>query len=419
MRGSLSVVKSAVLIAACFAVASSPAAGQVTASLSVAPEQDESLAPYRRATLALTNDSPSSVETVELRAAGGGPAVRCPLAAAPGGQAARTVALPAIWLVQSYRVKAMADDGRTIGEASADITWPAELSATDDFIDASLAGWSAEPLRWPAAARRNLLILLGLMAVALAATLLIRRPLVRALAALLLAGATTALLALVVLPAMGPPTVVRQYELLIHDAEGKALSDSFAVIAARRTGPFVWQADRPPQPVYFDGVAAAADDSVLRPEEGTLTMTVRAGEVRIVRPGVRTAAGGGGPVHPGGIVWKDDSAQVTGVYVPPDGGGILIRDDRVWLIEPLPTSGRTMAATSGEGRSLWSFLDSPGHEVWDADLRRLLMTWREKYRRGGQAYAIVPAGDRPVVRLEVVPLTEQKEPVTTTVTSSR
>ena len=62
---------------------------KITASLEVAAAGDESLFPYSTARLSLTNSAAAAVETVVLRPAGGGPAVRARFAAPPGGRKVR------------------------------------------------------------------------------------------------------------------------------------------------------------------------------------------------------------------------------------------------------------------------------------------------------------------------------------------
>lgn len=375
----LAIILTASLLAA-------PASGEppVAAALKVAEGQDQALAPYRLAELSLTSNAPVAAETVLLRPVGGGPVVRCALAVAPGQTATREVALPAVWPTQMYKVTALDTAEKVLGFTVAEITWPGDLAATDHFIDDAFRCFTDAPAGWPARTRRKGVLLLAIFAVAAAAVLFIRPPWLRTAVVVVVAGAAVA----AALHVPGWPGAVESadYHLQIHPHEGPVKLDSFAVLAARRTSAVWRQAHRIPYPVYPDRQAALEEPPEVTPEDCAIRLTVRRGQVRILRPAKDR------PLATE-VTFIDSSLRdVGGVLhvrpVPGFGETFLVRDDTAWALGA-SAAGKAAAVRPEQAKPVWEVLSRAQEHQLAAEPLRLFRYWRRKgYQRAGTFYQL-------------------------------
>ena len=158
--------RAAVIATAILCVAATGRA-KVVASLAAVTGQAPSAGPYRWAELRLDNAAAAQAESVLLRPAGGGPTVRYALAVPPGASGRLKVALPAISPAQEYEVTVLDAGGSAVGRASAAIDWPAELVATEAFIDRAYRPWWQDRAAWSRRTRLEAVLLSGALVVAL------------------------------------------------------------------------------------------------------------------------------------------------------------------------------------------------------------------------------------------------------------
>ncbi len=376
------------------------ASAEITASLEVSTQQDASDKAYRRAELTINNSADAAVESVLLKPAGVGLTVRYKLTVPPGSTGKQTVALPAVSPVQEYALTALDASGETIEKVSVPITWPAELVSADAFIDDAFGKWIDEPARPPAKTRRNYLLVLAMFVTAAAATLFIRRPLLRVGAVVVLVGGAAALLLFVYLP-RGPEDVrVRRYELFLHDGIGGLESDSFTVCSSMRTRQCSY-VTRPqaPHPVWLDRKDAANDDVVVEPADGTIHLTLRPGWVRVIRPAWRTGPEVELPPRRGSARRTDDGFTIEADFIHQD--SLLIRGGSVWVIDPV-SEGPKVSVRSDKAQSYGAFMSSEGGKLLDRNTRRLLDYWRKKHRKAKEFYLIESHSDDDSVRMEVL-----------------
>jgi len=375
------------------------AQAEPTASLRVAERQVPSEQPYRRAELSLTNLAARAVETVLLRPLGGGPAVRHRFAVPPGVKGTTSVALPALSPVQNYALAALDADDRVLARETVEITWPADLVSDDAFITDAYRAWLNERPAWAWEDRRNGLLILAGLAVAAGAALLIRHPLLRAGAVLLLAGAFAFVLAVSILDS-GAGFHVRRYRLVRYGPEGNAQIESFAVLSALRTGRCALRAERVPYPVYPDRVAAANDDSEVSPADRTIRLALRAGQARIVRPGpgklALPAAAFSGTVH-----GRDDRFVVDANFPHPR--ALVVRNNSVWPLEPGFAPLRAELA-SKQARLIWGAPLKSAAWKPNAGQARLFAYWRDKHQQAGRTYLVNFPSDREVRGIDVLEL---------------
>ena len=372
------------LVGAALLLAAGAACGaELAASLKALDAQPADLAPYRPAELTLTSAAAETIATVLLHPAGGGPMVRQAVTVPPGQTSRVRVALPAIWPVQEYRVRALGPAGRVVGAASAGITWPAELATTDQFIDDAYAPWRDARATWHAVTKRNAILLLGLLAIAAAATLFVRRPWLRtaAVAALAAAGAVAAWQA----PAWPEVVETAEFHLELLRPEAPLAIDSFAVLAARRTTPIERRAYRIPYPVYPDRKAPLARAIEVNPAERTLRETLRPGQVRVLRPAKSRpwrseATTIDMALRPAGGTWAVNTAFS---YRP----GFVVRNDVFWPLPPEVRAGR-MPLPAEEAQPLWPLLSDPAGRGLTRNHARLLAYWRQKHQRAETFYLL-------------------------------
>jgi hypothetical protein len=397
----------------------SPAWGQVKATLTPAPQQRAGDAPYRSAELALENDSAATIDAVVLDPVGGGPAMRYALVVPPGKSAAATVLLPALWPAQQYDLTAADAAGHTVAKTSTSITWPGDLVTTDSFIDDTFRNWDAPTMLSQAQPRRNVLLLLAGLTVALAGALFIPRPMLRAAVVVALAGAS--LLALPNIRLWPAAIVSTDYQITMYAHGTLATTDSFSAVAALRTADarLTWPGSsgfqlgsakviapccqaQVPYPIYADRQAAAARDCQVDPQAMTISMTVAPRQLWIIRPAKSSSAL---PALTAEGTFRRDPDGIVHVAANfPHRRALVVYNQR--LAEVPAGAGAFEADTA---KAIPGGIT--GDPRLDDDCVRLLAYWRDKYFQAGKAYVVnFPAG--PDCRMEVLEL-DEAAPATT------
>lgn len=160
-------------------LAGATAWGDSSVSLQPAASQDAQAA-YRRADFSLRNETGQVVRALRFRSRDGGPAIVVEAVAAPNAPAEGSVPLPAFSPRQTYDVALLAapedaDEGRALANLSAEISWPAELVNSDRLLNWRYDRVDVEPATWPGGAKRNLLLVLCVAVILLAAAGLLGR----------------------------------------------------------------------------------------------------------------------------------------------------------------------------------------------------------------------------------------------------
>jgi len=264
-----------IAIAAATSATAQPPFGRVTATLAPAPDLSSPTPPtdkfFHPATLTVENNSAYTIRAVLLKPVGGGPSIFWPCVMPMKSNPRNTVTLPlpAFSAAQPYVVNLLAEASpyaKPVAVAEATIDWPADL-VRREFLSADVA-----PAHWPANAKRNAVLLLTLGLLAMAATLLIRRPAWRTAAALAVAaGVTIAVVA--VLHAQPDVYEQRLPASRVPGADG----DIIAVSALRTTQ---WSSEKPLVPVYQTMAEFRADQSIIHPGR-SITLPLRAGQTRL------------------------------------------------------------------------------------------------------------------------------------------
>ena len=388
------------------------ARAEITALLEVVADQVVAGGPYRRAELTVTNSSATVAETVLLKPSGVGMTVRYKLAVPPGAAGRQIVFLPAISPTQEYALTALDASGEVIARTSASITWPAELVTTDAFIEDAFRAWTDEPARWSAKTRWNYILILAMFVTAAAATLLIRRPLLRIAAVVVIAGAVTAMIVFVFIPA-GPETVrVHRYFLTLHDGAGGMKPDSFAVLTARRTTEWSRRISHWSYPVYPDRAAAANDETIVKPATGVMRLTLHPCQVRIIRPAWQDGPETDRLGRRGSVRQETNGFAIETVLVSISGNALLIRNDSVWRIGPADGTPKAFAPAN-QAQSYGAFMNGKDGQNLNHHDRRILNYWRNKYQQADKFYLVEPGGFDDVTRIEVVRLVETPSETTT------
>lgn len=219
------------------------------------------------------NQLPIAARAVALRRSAGGLTMFYEASIAPGASGNFRVLLPMVSVRQTYTVSLLADSSPTapvilqqevtaetnnVGSVEAARNLLLDSPAYDDYIE--------DLPRWPTWALRNAFLASVLMLVGMGATLLIRRPAWRVLAAgLVVAVASGTIYASL---ANCPLVITRQ--------DGKIRS-----VSCRRTT--TWSAStRGLGPIYWRTRQMDQDDMVYQPAK-TLTLTLHPNEVRLFR----------------------------------------------------------------------------------------------------------------------------------------
>ncbi len=387
------------------------ATAEITASLEIVAGQVVAGGPYRRAELTFTNSAATATETVLLKPAGVGLTVRYDLTVPPGATGRQIVFLPAISPAQEYALTALDASGEVIARTSASITWPVELVTADAFIEDAFRSWTDDPARWTAKSRWNYLLVLAMFVVAAAATLLIRRPMLRIGAVVVFAAVVTALIVYVFIPPGHETVQVHRYFLTLHGGVSGFQRDSFAVLSARRTTEWSRKISRWSYPVYPDRAAAANDETLVKPTTGVIHLTLHPGLVRIIRP-----AWWDGPEiqlfqRRGSVRQETNGFTIEAGFIFE--GMLLIRNDSVWRIDPA-ADGRKAAVRTDQAQSYGAFMSGEGGRNLNRHARRLLDYWRNKYQQANEVYLVEPGGFDDVTRIEVVQITEALSGAATT-----
>jgi len=366
----------------------SPSAAEITASLTPAEAQDANLRPYRQADLLLANTGPSAVDAVVLRPAGGGPAVRYALAVPAGSDGRLTVALPAIWPTQEYTVNALDTAGAEVATASASISWADADVATGAFIDDAYRLWGDARATWPSRTRAEAVGLLAILVAASAGALFARSAGGRV--AVIVAAACLVGLLIAHVPAWpGPVDAADHY--LYRSASGQAGEvESFTVLSARSDS--VWRrvTASMPYPVYADRAAADADDAEVSPADRSIRLTLRARQVRIIRPAPASAARPLIGAIVGNVRGDPADAATIRIDFPPRwpwSGSFIVYHDAVWAVGAgRGRLARTLRADRAD--SIGHLLSEPNRWGLDRPAARLLDYWRTKHQRPGQVYLV-------------------------------
>jgi len=376
------------LVAWCVVALASPSAADITASLTPAEAQDAALWPYRQAELSLTHTGPSAVDAVVLRPAGGGPAVRYALTVPAGSDGRLTVALPAIWPTQEYAVTALDAAGAAVATASAPISWADAHVVTGAFIDDAYRPWRDARATWPSRTRWEAVGLLAILVAASAGALLARSGGAR-VAVVVVAACVVALLIAHVPAWPGPVDAADHYLYRAVSGQPGAV-ESFTVLSARSDSAFQRTTASMPYPVYADRAAAGDDDVEVAPADRSIRLTVRAGQVRIIRPAPASAARPLIGAIDARVRGDPASAMTVRIDFPPRwpwSGSFIVYHDAVWAVGagrgPL---ARTFRA--GQADSIGWLLSEPKRWGLDRPAARLMDYWRAKHQRKGQVYLV-------------------------------
>jgi hypothetical protein len=263
----------------------------VTVSLEPAPSQRAAM-PYAAAVLTVENAADVGgplIEAVAVRPADGGPTLVRRAEVAPQARQTLTVELPVVSVRQEYDVRLLAGaepGSPAVAERRAVVNWPAALFAEPymPLIDARpYRAWEGRRSlpHWPQGLLRSVFVAAVLFCVALSATLLIRRPGLRAACVLLLAGAAAvAAVAALPLAAAGDVPVVADFAYCPPAATRPARQDLLA-LTCRRTAR--WRrVEAGLVPIYDSRQQMAADTMVVE-EGGVVSVRLRPDDVRLFR----------------------------------------------------------------------------------------------------------------------------------------
>jgi hypothetical protein len=253
------------------------AAGVARGFASLDPgEPDPSAWPFAAGELTVHNPSETPVASVALRWKRGGPTMVRPARLAPGEQKTLPVMLPAVWAEQTYTVRLRDPRAEMVAAGETTIGWPLERVRSEAFIDPETwQRWDPPAPAWSGATRRGALVAAGLVALAAAGTLLVRRPGLRlGLLLAVLAGGCAAMALL------RPEPVDRWTPPVTGPAEDGAPA-LLAVAARRTTGCELSEGLL--APVYFSRRELAGDEMVMDVATGRARVKMHAGQVRLFR----------------------------------------------------------------------------------------------------------------------------------------
>jgi len=269
--------------------ASAPAAGQLGVSLGPAARQDETHPTYRAAVLTIDNSDGSVgrvIRAAAVRCADGGATFLYPLAVAPKTKQTLNVSLPALSVRQEVDVRLLAGesaDAPVLASRRLVVTWPEEVisSMQARIVDlAAYQAWEREhPMpTWPATLKRNVFLLLVLAAVAAAATLLVRRPLLRIIGIAVIVAAAVAVL---VVPLSRVEEVSAGDFRFERLAATRPAAERMLAVTCLRTAD--WRhPDAGLIPLYRSREEMAADTMVVR-ADGGISVTLAPNSVRLFR----------------------------------------------------------------------------------------------------------------------------------------
>ena len=237
-------------------LAGTAAAGSgVSITLSPADEQDSDHVPYRTAELAIDNPTDATVHSVSLRESRGGAHVQIQLTVPPKSARTVRIALPAASVRQDYTAAVVASEGTSMGkiaDVACTIEWPVEVVDPQVLIDPALyRPWEEELPAWSARVVRTTFLVAVLACLALAATLIVRRPVLRAGAVLVILAAASA----------GVWVFLDAQETVVIREDENA---GVLAVRCRRSAEWV-RLDGRLAPVYTSAAHMEADQSVLLP----------------------------------------------------------------------------------------------------------------------------------------------------------
>ena len=265
MRTTALAVAMALLAAAQFARAEE---GEILASLRAAQTQNDDAYPYRTAELNVENRFERVVRTVSLQWRQGGPLMVHPVAIGPGTQQTLLVNLPAASPQQTYRVAFYESQRRREALAwhDLDITWPVAVTTGAAFVDCeAYRPYGDDRATWPAPLRKNVLLTAGILSLALAAVLFLRRPALRqgAVALIVLVGAGSAA-AMMARQDVAVQRIESGADLPVYAASDRS---TVHVVTARRATR--WRHASPDlAPVYRSRQELADDTTVVHARDG-------------------------------------------------------------------------------------------------------------------------------------------------------
>lgn len=340
-----------------------PARAELSASLTPQASQ-QGRGDFRPAELTLTNLTGQTLQAIQFQMEGGGMRLRYPLAVPPGQQVRTTVLLPPVWPIQRYRLEGLNAAGAVVGSTSVEITWPAELVATGQFVDESFEAFRTARPAWRQQDRSRLLWFCAVFVLGAAGLVLIRRWLLRlAGLAVLTAGACGLWLAMPVRPAA---VELLPYYLETYDPAGQCSVDSFVIASSRRDSYLDYRADQPPHMVYISRSAAGGDNSLVQPQSNRLSADLPAGAIAVIRPAVGAPCGAGtqiGSFQRG----AGDEVLLQFGHVP---AGLLLDNGYFWKISP----GQQRFAAS-DREVIWSLFGRPEDYGLNHAQVRLLNYW--------------------------------------------
>ncbi len=268
-----------------FALPASALPGNVSVTLTPAEEQDPARYPYRRAELTINNDTDRRIDACQLRWRQGGPTIQFPrIHIPPNSEWKIALELPAISLIQTYDLELL-PAGRSdcpAFSAAAEINWPVKLLTTGEFIDpAAYEPYEGDLPQWPNDLRRKAFLLLLVSSVLLCGLLFIRRGMVRLVLLLVIAGAASVAIGMVLSPSS---VVVEEIDdLLVLRSRRKArviITPREVIAPGDQRFPIE---NYYPVPVYMAPWQMGEDNSIIYTGGSNVHLTLRPDEVRLFR----------------------------------------------------------------------------------------------------------------------------------------
>ncbi len=255
MRRLRTILLGGLLIAA----ATSVAAADVGLALSPA-DNAHAAAPFRPATLAISNDTDHTLTEIRLRWQFGGPAFIYPITVAPRGDLSQPIRLAALAARQQYQAE-FSFEGQSASDpivTTAAIAWPEAAVNPGAFIHPAEYDRLRTIPAWSNSHRRRIILVAVAAGLLLAASMLLQRPGHRLGAAgLIIAAALAAVIAF----AWSQPVVLE------HLSE-----DGLLALTPRRTT--TWQTSRADlQPIYASRQQMMEDTTAISPDGISVQLT--------------------------------------------------------------------------------------------------------------------------------------------------
>jgi len=224
----------------------------ISVALSPAIEQDPDHVPYRTVEMIVDNGSSATVHSITLSESRGGADLQVELTVPPKSKQTVRIALPAAAVHQDYTAAVVASEGTSAGkiaDVACAIEWPAEDVNPHVLIDPVVCrSWEEELLVWPGRVVRSTFLIALVASLALAGTLLVRRPVIR----------TTALLLLLVAASAAIWGYLDEEPTVVIDDAG----EQYLAVRCLRSADWV-RIEGPVGPVYSSAAQMQADRTVL------------------------------------------------------------------------------------------------------------------------------------------------------------